>query len=90
MAEQRNKIGRAAEFIPLTGEQQGNAQVQIGCGRIRGTAQAEEAGATASGLSSTSRGEGEVAELLRPVPVDQSGTWIADYVRLCFRANLPI
>jgi SAM-dependent methyltransferase len=28
----------------------------------------------------------EVAELLRPVLVDETGTWIADYVRLRFRA----
>jgi hypothetical protein len=31
----------------------------------------------------------EVAELLRPVLVDDSGTWIADYVRLRFLARLP-
>ena len=31
----------------------------------------------------------EVADLLRPVLVDESGTWIADYVRLRFRATLP-
>jgi len=31
----------------------------------------------------------EVAELLRPVLVDETGTWIADYVRLRFRATLP-
>jgi trans-aconitate methyltransferase len=30
----------------------------------------------------------EVADLLRPVLVDESGTWIADYVRLRFRAAL--
>ena len=30
----------------------------------------------------------EVAELLRPVLVDETGTWIADYVRLRFRATL--
>jgi len=29
----------------------------------------------------------EVAELLRPVLVDETGTWIADYVRLRFRAT---
>ena len=32
----------------------------------------------------------EVTELLRPVLVDETGTWIADYVRLRFRARLPI
>ena len=31
----------------------------------------------------------EVADLLRPVLVDETGTWIADYVRLRFRARLP-
>ena len=31
----------------------------------------------------------EVADLLRPVLVDETGTWIADYVRLRFRATLP-
>ncbi len=31
----------------------------------------------------------EVANLLRPVLVDETGTWIADYVRLRFRATLP-
>ena len=30
----------------------------------------------------------EVADLLRPVLVDETGTWIADYVRLRFRAML--
>jgi trans-aconitate methyltransferase len=29
---------------------------------------------------------GEIADLLRPVLMDESGTWIADYVRLRFRA----
>jgi hypothetical protein len=29
----------------------------------------------------------EVANLLRPVLVDETGTWIADYVRLRFRAT---
>jgi len=29
----------------------------------------------------------EIAELLRPVLVDETGTWIADYVRLRFRAT---
>jgi hypothetical protein len=28
----------------------------------------------------------EVADLLRPVLMDETGTWIADYVRLRFRA----
>jgi hypothetical protein len=28
----------------------------------------------------------EIVELLRPVLVDETGTWIADYVRLRFRA----
>jgi SAM-dependent methyltransferase len=32
---------------------------------------------------------GEIADLLRPVLVDETGTWIADYVRLRFRAVLP-
>jgi hypothetical protein len=31
----------------------------------------------------------EVAELLRPVLMDETGTWIADYVRLRFHATLP-
>lgn len=31
----------------------------------------------------------EIAELLRPVLMDENGTWIADYVRLRFRATLP-
>jgi trans-aconitate methyltransferase len=31
----------------------------------------------------------EVADLLRPVLVDETGTWTADYVRLRFRAVLP-
>jgi SAM-dependent methyltransferase len=31
----------------------------------------------------------EVAELLRPVLMDETATWIADYVRLRFRATLP-
>jgi trans-aconitate methyltransferase len=31
----------------------------------------------------------EIIELLRPVLVDETGTWIADYVRLRFRAILP-
>jgi len=29
----------------------------------------------------------EIAELLRPVLVDETGTWVADYVRLRFRAT---
>jgi trans-aconitate methyltransferase len=32
---------------------------------------------------------GALPELLRPVLVDETGTWIADYVRLRFRATLP-
>ena len=32
----------------------------------------------------------EVTKLLRPVLVDETGTWIADYVRLRFRATLPL
>jgi trans-aconitate methyltransferase len=32
---------------------------------------------------------GEVADLLRPVLMDETGTWIADYVRLRFRATRP-
>jgi SAM-dependent methyltransferase len=31
----------------------------------------------------------EIIELLRPVLVDETGTWIADYVRLRFRASRP-
>jgi SAM-dependent methyltransferase len=31
----------------------------------------------------------EVADLLRPVLMDETGTWIADYVRLRFRVTLP-
>jgi trans-aconitate methyltransferase len=34
-----------------------------------------------------SRACAEIADLLRPVLVDESGTWIADYVRLRFRAT---
>ena len=33
-----------------------------------------------------SRARAEVADLLRPVLMDETGTWIADYVRLRFRA----
>jgi hypothetical protein len=29
---------------------------------------------------------GEVADLLRPVLIDETGTWVADYVPLRFRA----
>jgi trans-aconitate methyltransferase len=32
---------------------------------------------------------GEVVDLLRPILVDETGTWIADYVRLRFRAIVP-
>jgi hypothetical protein len=32
----------------------------------------------------------EVANLLRPVLADETGAWIADYVRLRFRATLPV
>jgi SAM-dependent methyltransferase len=31
----------------------------------------------------------EIAELCRPVLMDETGTWIADYVRLRFRATRP-
>jgi SAM-dependent methyltransferase len=31
----------------------------------------------------------EVVDLLRPVLMDEEGTWIADYVRLRFRATVP-
>ena len=31
----------------------------------------------------------EVADLLRPMPVGEADTWIADHVRLRFRAVLP-
>ena len=33
------------------------------------------------------RARAEVADLLRPVLMDEAGTWIADYVRLRFRAT---
>lgn len=33
------------------------------------------------------RARTEIAELLRPVLMDETGTWIADYVRLRFRAT---
>jgi trans-aconitate methyltransferase len=36
-----------------------------------------------------SSARGEVADLLRPVLTDESGAWIADYVRLRFVATLP-
>jgi hypothetical protein len=32
------------------------------------------------------RARSEVADLLRPGLMDETGTWIADYVRLRFRA----
>lgn len=35
------------------------------------------------------RARTEVADLLRPVLMDETGTWIADYVRLRFRAIRP-
>jgi SAM-dependent methyltransferase len=35
------------------------------------------------------RAHAEVANLLRPVLMDEAGTWIADYVRLRFSATLP-
>lgn len=31
----------------------------------------------------------EAADLLRPVLMDETGTWMADYIRLRFRATLP-
>jgi trans-aconitate methyltransferase len=37
-------------------------------------------------LPDRSRAGAEVADLLRPVLMDETGTWIADYVRLRFRA----
>ncbi|MBV8739574.1 MAG: SAM-dependent methyltransferase, partial [Alphaproteobacteria bacterium] len=42
-------------------------------------------------LSPTDRvaARGEVMALLRPVLMDERGTWIADYVRLRFRARRP-
>jgi len=36
-----------------------------------------------------SRARAEVADLLRPVLMDETATWIADYVRLRFCATLP-
>ena len=36
--------------------------------------------------SDRTRARGEVAELLRPILMDETGTWIADYVRLRFHA----
>lgn len=36
-----------------------------------------------------SAARGEIIALLRPVLMDESGTWIADYVRLRFRATRP-
>jgi len=44
-------------------------------------------GALPKGDRSSARAE--VADLLRPVLVDETGTWIADYVRLRFRATFP-
>jgi SAM-dependent methyltransferase len=35
------------------------------------------------------RARSEVTDLLRPVLMDETGTWIADYVRLRFRAIRP-
>lgn len=32
----------------------------------------------------------EVADLLRPVLVGETGTWIADHVRLRFRRRTPV
>src|SRR5262245_23449363 len=40
-------------------------------------------------LTDRLRARGEVAELLRPVLVDETGSWVADYVRLRFRAVRP-
>jgi hypothetical protein len=34
-----------------------------------------------------SRARSEVIDLLRPVLMDETGTWIADYVRLRFHAT---
>jgi SAM-dependent methyltransferase len=49
------------------------------------------AGAFLGGLPEHDRSlaRAEVANLLRPVLVDETGTWIADYVRIRFRATLP-
>jgi SAM-dependent methyltransferase len=49
------------------------------------------AGAFFSALPQADRlpARAEVAELLRPVLMDETGTWVADYVRLRFRATLP-
>jgi hypothetical protein len=49
------------------------------------------AGAFFKGLPPADRSlaRAEVAELLRPVLIDETGTWIADYVRLRFHATLP-
>jgi SAM-dependent methyltransferase len=38
-------------------------------------------------LPDRSRVRAEIADLLRPVLMDETGTWIADYVRLRFRAT---
>jgi len=40
-------------------------------------------------VSDRAAARAEVVELLQPVMVDETGTWIADYVRLRFRAVLP-
>jgi SAM-dependent methyltransferase len=49
------------------------------------------AGAFLGALPETDRlaARAGVAELLQPVLTDETGTWIADYVRLRFRAVLP-
>jgi len=49
------------------------------------------AGAFFEGLPPADRSpaRAEVAELLRPVLIDETGTWIADYVRLRFHATRP-
>jgi trans-aconitate methyltransferase len=39
--------------------------------------------------SDRSQARAETADLLRPVLMDETGTWIADYVRLRFRATRP-
>jgi len=31
----------------------------------------------------------EICDLLQPILMDETGLWIADYVRLRFRATLP-
>jgi len=49
------------------------------------------AGAFFGGLPEQDRSlaRAEVAELLRPILMDETATWIADYVRLRFHATLP-